>query len=77
MVRKCNKRINLFNGLILFLKENLNGTIIKSYMACKRQGWLASRKLTPLVSNVFIQTIAEIFKPIFDRTIFTILNKKY
>ena len=56
MVRKCNKRINLFNGLILFSKENLNGTIIKSYMACKRQGWLASRKLTPLVSNVFIQT---------------------
>ncbi len=39
----------------MFSTENLNGTIIKSYMACKRQGWLASRKLTPLVSNTYIQ----------------------
>lgn len=39
----------------MFTNEILNGTIIKSYMACKRQGWLASRKLTPLVSNTYIQ----------------------
>lgn len=39
----------------MFTNEILNGTIIKSYIACKRQGWLASRKLTPLVSNTYIQ----------------------
>ena len=55
MARKSNKRIYIFNGLVLFTSEILNGTIIKSYMACKRQGWLASRKLTPLVSNTYIQ----------------------
>lgn len=39
----------------MFTINELNGTIIKSYMACNRQGWLASRKLTPLTSNIFIQ----------------------
>lgn len=39
----------------MFTINELNGTIIKSYMACNRQGWLASRKLTPLTTNIFIQ----------------------
>lgn len=33
----------------------LNGTIVKSYMACKRQGWLAARMLSPAKSNPYIQ----------------------
>jgi len=39
----------------MFTKKYLNGTIIKSFMACKRQGWLASRKLSPSLLNPYIQ----------------------
>lgn len=34
---------------------DINGTIVKSFVACKRQGWLAARKLAPLISNSYIQ----------------------
>lgn len=39
----------------MFTEDELNGTIIKSYVACKRQGWLASRKLSPSLLNPYIQ----------------------
>jgi CRISPR/Cas system-associated exonuclease Cas4 (RecB family) len=42
---------------MIFSEDDLNGTIIKSYMACKRQGWLVARKLTPSLSNPYIQFV--------------------
>ena len=38
----------------MFNSENINGTIIKSFIACRRQGWLASRKMSPTRDNINI-----------------------
>jgi CRISPR-associated exonuclease Cas4 len=36
-------------------KEDINGTIVKSYIACKRQGALAMRSMAPSLQNSYIQ----------------------
>lgn len=39
----------------MFNREDINGTIVKSYIACKRQGALAMRSISPLSQNPDIQ----------------------
>ncbi|MCK9549267.1 Dna2/Cas4 domain-containing protein [Aquamicrobium sp.] len=39
----------------MFRAEDINGTIVKSFIACRRQGALALRRMSPLYQNPDIQ----------------------
>lgn len=40
---------------MIFCESDINGTIVKSFIACKKQGWLAARKLSPISTMESIQ----------------------